>query len=54
MDTIEVEFRYLILRAVRENDSDRAQQLREWAFERFDLDLLDYAKHPSMHVPAAA
>ncbi len=47
MTALESEYRYLIRRAVRENKPDLAEQLRVWAFEKHDLDLIDYCKHPS-------
>lgn len=49
MTALEREYRFLIQRAVREGNLDLAHQLREWGFERYDLDLLDYCKHPSTH-----
>ena len=45
---LEAEFRYVIKRAMRDGDFERAQLARETAFERHDLDLLDYLRHPSL------
>lgn len=42
------EFRYVIRDAMRKGDHARAQQAREIAFERHEIDLLDYLVHPSM------
>lgn len=44
MTALEAEYRYLIRRAVSNGDEKLAQDLREWAFEKYELDLLDYAK----------
>lgn len=51
MTPLEREYRFLIRRAVKEGDLKLAQQLREWAFEKYEFDLLDYCKHPSTHEP---
>ncbi len=45
---LEAEFRYVIRQAMQSGDYDRAQQARETAFERWDIDLLDYLVHPSL------
>lgn len=47
--SLDSEYRFLIRRAVKEGELALAQQLREWGFEKYDLDLLDYCKHPSTH-----
>lgn len=39
---LEAEYRYLIRRALKQGDPALAQQLREHAFDRYDLDLIDY------------
>lgn len=48
MRAIEAEFRYVIKKAMQAGEFDRAQQAREMAFERHDIDLLDYLLHPSL------
>lgn len=48
MTALKSEYKFLIRRAVKEGQAELAQQLREWGFEKYDLDLLDYCKHPSL------
>lgn len=45
---LEAEFRYVIRQAMQKGDYERAQQARELAAEKYDLDLLDYLVHPSL------
>lgn len=51
--SLDAHYRYLIRRAVRDNDPEQAQKLREWAYERYGLDLLEYCLHPSTHTKVA-
>jgi hypothetical protein len=47
--TLETEYRREISRAVKNGDTKRAQELREWAFENHDLDLLEYMVDTRTH-----
>ncbi len=46
--TLVSEFKFVIKMAIRDRDYARAQLARETAFEKYDIDLLDYLVHPSM------
>lgn len=46
------EFKHVIRRAMLDGDFDRAQLARETAFEKHDIDLLDYLRHPSLRTSA--
>lgn len=45
---LEAAFRYVIKQAMQAGDFDRAQLARETAFEKHEIDLLDYLVHPSL------
>jgi len=51
--TLEREYRFLIARAEKEGDHKLAEQLREWALLKYDLDLTDSQNRTSLKASSA-
>lgn len=45
------QYKLLILSAMRRGEYEKAQELREWAYLQYDLDLREYLFHPALGKP---